>query len=448
MTNIPAQPGPAPAPPVELFEGLAVIDAAGTQHRPGALLVERGRGMPRLLAVGTPAEVASHPAANAARLVQRPDSVLIPGLVNAHTHLDLTHVGPLAHDPDDGFMPWIERVRDAREAEVESIARSVGEGVELSLAGGTVAVGDIAGSVGASLNTTPFHVLAASPLLGISYLEFFGIGRGEPAAMERLHALEAGLAERVLSGVRLGLQPHAPYSVGPAVFRDAVRLATGLDLPVATHLAETPEEIAFVAAARGPQRAFLERLGIWDDSILGWAGRGDTPVGLLAPVLGQAPMLAAHVNAADDADLQILAKTGTRVAYCPRASAYFAAQASFGPHRYREMLDAGIVVALGTDSIVVLPPDADGAVSRISVLDEMRLLHRRDGTDPTLLLEMGTRNGAIALGLDPAWFTFGAERSIAGVVAVKIDPASTDDPLATVLRTDGRPELLLAAASF
>ncbi|MCH7961489.1 MAG: amidohydrolase family protein, partial [Planctomycetes bacterium] len=229
-----------------------MIDATGTRLRPGALLVERGRGMPRLLAVGTPAEVASHPAANAARLVQRPDSVLIPGLVNAHTHLDLTHLGPMDHDPDAGFVTWVDRIRAGRRTDSVEIAASVRLGIERSLAGGTVAVGDIAGAVDRAMTTVPYETLAASALLGVSFAEFFGIGTGESGSLERVERFveahcRVGSAAPPPSdaaprggGVRLGLQPHAPYTVSPHLYQRVVRLAGEAGLPVSTHLAETP----------------------------------------------------------------------------------------------------------------------------------------------------------------------------------------------------------------
>lgn len=460
-------PVPAQAPPLVLVEALAAADAAGPVVSPGSLLLRfdhpRIPHAATLLAAGTPAEVASHPLAAAAHRLRLPRSVLIPGLVNAHTHLDLTHIGPLPHDPTDagpGFVGWIDVIRARRAAAEAAIAESVQRGVRLSLAGGVVAVGDIGGAVppGGRPSLVPWRTLRESPLLGVSFLEFFGIGLSETPRMEMLEGILAeAAAEPGGPGsasddiARLGLQPHAPNTVGLRAYRWAAQRARELNLRLATHLAETIEERRFIGEAAGPQRELLERVGVWDAALLADIGRGRHPVEHLAEVLALHPFAAAHVNDAGDEAIATLARTRTTVVYCPRASTYFGAAARFGPHRYRDMLSAGIPVALGTDSVVNLHPWAeDGAVARLGPLDEMRLLHERDGTNPALLLRMATLAGAEALGLDPERFTFtppapGRPRAVAGVVAVELPvdrPERGEGPLAAMLRTDHHPIIL------
>jgi cytosine/adenosine deaminase-related metal-dependent hydrolase len=226
------------------------------------------------------------------------------------------------------------------------------------------------------------------------------------------------------------------------MYKWVTRFAAALSLPLATHLAETSEEREFIARGSGPQRELLERLGVWHDDVLAHIGRGQHPVEHLAGVLHKRPFLAAHVNDADDRAIETLVRSGTSVAYCPRASAYFGAERHFGPHRYPQMLAAGVNVALGTDSIVNLPASTrdDG----ISILDEMRLLFKRDGTDARVLLKMATINGAAALGLDQGVFMFRSENDLAGLVAVEVD-GDCGDPLGGALSSDSRPRLLLPA---
>lgn len=432
-----------PRPDLYLILADAIADARGPLAAPAALLVESQPFATTVLAVGRPSDVAAHPAAPMAQPLPRPGCVLIPGLVNAHTHLDLTHIGPRPHDPDGGFHPWIDLIRAHRHADDAAIAAAVHQGIALLRAGGVVAVGDIAGAPKATPNLTPFRTLRDSGLLGVSYLEFFGIGRSWPSQPERLApVIQRALDESAPAArVRFGLQPHAPTTVDIRLYQWAVGECRGRGLPLSTHLAETPEEHRFVAAADGPQREFLERLGLWDGSILEHLGRGRTPVAHLAPILAQFPTLVAHVNDADDAAIETLAHTGASVAYCPRASAYFAAHRHFGPHRYRDMLGAGVNVCLGTDSIVNIPPEA---ASRLSTLDEMRFLHQRDAADPAMLLAMATTNGARALGLDPALFLFQPGSLMAGIVAVPA-PGPDPGPLRRLLRSPGHPELLFDA---
>jgi len=159
------------------------------------------------------------------------------------------------------------------------------------------------------------------------------------------------------------------------------------------------------------------------------------------------------VNDADDAAIGMLACTRTTVAYCPRASDYFGATRSFGPHRYREMISAGINVALGTDSLVNLPTAAALAANGgMSILDEMRYLYRRDHTDPVTLLKMGTLNGAQALGLNPWLFRFEGNGAgghyIAGLVAVETVPSTDASPPARLVMESRSPPSLLSHKIF
>lgn len=405
-------------PGVVRVEAAALADATLGVVAPGVLLLRiHPDRVVEVLAVGEPGVLDTPDLPRADRTVRLPDHLLMPGLVNAHTHLDLTHIGPVPHDPREGFVAWVDHIRASRRDAPADISASVHLGIQRSLAGGTVAVGDIAGAPHGRLTDTPARVLAESPLAGVSFLEFFGIGRSAAGTVERLehwatHDLPPLRRTLASTPVRVGLQPHAPNTVDLGVYRWAAALAERYELPLATHLAETPEERAFIAEASGPQRAMLERFGLWDDSAAHHIGRGLHPVAHLARLLRDHRFLCAHVNDATDEAIATLAATRTPVVYCPRASAYFGASDNFGPHRYRDMLAAGVRVCLGTDSIVNLDtPD------RISVLDEMRLLARRDGTDPRMLLAMGTTHGAEALGLNPETVTL-LPGPLAGLLAV------------------------------
>lgn len=392
----------------QLVHAAMVVDGAGRRFRPGAVLLE---GM-RIIAAGTPAHIGR---CDDVSIRNSDQFVLMPALVNAHAHLDLTHVGPVSRS--GSFAQWIATIRSARATDDEAIAASVRRGAELSLAGGVAIVGDIAGMSSAAA----VEAMRGSPLRGVSYFEVFGIGARQQRGIELMRSAVATIAHDA-DGVQLGVSPHAPYSCGLDVYRAAA--ATGL--PVATHLAETLEELQFVESAGGPMRDLLVEFGVWDDSI---AGCGVHPVQLLVEVLRETPVAAAHVNYVDDALIELLATTQVSVVYCPRASSYFGHPwKGISHHRYCEMLDAGINVALGTDSIVCLD-----TAEQISTLDEMRLLYQRDGADPELLVRMATVNGARALRMDESLVTF-REGDVAGVIAVEIDPDSDVDPLVQVMR--------------
>ncbi|MEM7754899.1 MAG: amidohydrolase family protein [Planctomycetota bacterium] len=348
-----------------------------------------------------------------------PGAVLIPGLVNAHAHLDLTHIGPKPHDPAAGFIAWGKTIRDARTGDDAEIAASVCAGVDKSIAGGTVALADIDGSQG---RATPHR----AGLPGTSYIEHFGF---TPAPADLPDLPESA------DTVAVGLSPHAPYSVSIPTFEAAVR--TGL--PLCTHLAESPEEREFILRARGPMRTFLESIGKWNPAAAEHLEQGKPPLTWFEPLLTSAPgrWLLAHVNDCPEGAIDLLRRTGAHVAYCPRASEYFANEHHFGAHRYRDMLDAGVNVCLGTDSIVNLDTP-----NRISVLDEMRRLFARDRTAPDRLFEMATVNGARALRLDPAGFRFTLGAPLAGLVAVPGNAEKAGDP-----QTPPREAVLIGTAA-
>jgi cytosine/adenosine deaminase-related metal-dependent hydrolase len=413
-----------PARPL-LITADALADAQGQiEGEPVGLLLSAARPRRTVLARGGLDGLGPIPPST--QRLDLPGCLLLPGLVNAHTHLDLTVIGPRPVDRAMPFAAWLADIRDRRPTEPEAIAASVALGVRCCRDGGVVAVGDIAGAVRGAPSWPAVHALQDSELLGVSFLEFFAIGAGQA---RRLEQLQAGLAEHSAhtADVALGLQPHAPYSVGPAGYETAADLARTLGLPLMTHAAESPDERELIAHARGPQRELLASLGLWTDDLLSVFGQGLSPVEHLYRAVGHAPLAVVHVNDADETDLALIAQAGWSVVYCPRASDAFAAPARFGPHQYRRMLELGIPVALGTDSIVSLPAGTD----RLSTFDEMRHLFRRDGTDPLVLLAMATTNGARALGMDPSGFTLGVGAQPAGITAVEVLGTSPPAPVST-----------------
>ncbi len=443
----------APAPHLLRIDAAAVADA-DTVYAPGSILVESKLPPARLpngslhgswsiIAVGSPAQVSAHTRNRDAEILPRPDHVLLPGLVNAHTHLDLTLLGPRPFDPETGFLGFVDTVRRERPADPESIRRAVLAGAEASRRSGVVAVGDIGGAPAGRPAAAAYDALRDTQLSGVGYIEFFAIGASEQAALERTAAVLDNLAPPTAS-VRPGLQPHATNTVSPEAYRWAIRKARELGLPIATHLAETPEEHEFIASATGPQRELLERVGAWHPALLREFGLGKSPVTHFADAiqgeLDSHPgtrFLAAHVNDLGP-DLPRLIRLRLSVVYCPRASDYFGAASTFGPHPYARLLEAGVNVALGTDSIINLPPQQPG----LSILDEMRFLHARDATASKTLIAMATVNGASALGLPTQGFRFQPGLRPLGLIAVPTDPTAPD-PVAAAWRHAGDPELIV-----
>lgn len=386
------------------------------------------------LAVGTPQEIGRFDGP----VIDLPGHVALPPLVNAHAHLDLTSVGPLTFDGT--FAAWAGEVRARRPATADAVSVAVREGVRRAVAGGTGLIGDIAGrfgldAVGALRDEAPRHGLR-----GVAYVEAFGIGSATAGGVSFFRSLRERVATDA-GGIRLGASPHAPYSCAD----DTYAAAAASGLPVATHLAETLEEERFVLDCTGPLADLLREVGAWTPELRGW---GVDPVRRVLPLVRGTGAAVVHLNYVTDGALAALADEarGDRppvVVYCPRASAYFRHPAAGrGPHRYREMLAAGIPVALGTDSAIVL-----GGAPTISVLDEMRFLWRRDGTDPALLLAMATVHGAQALGerAGPVTLPTGPARAAPGLIAVDVAAVSETmghSPVGHVLRSEAPCEWL------
>ncbi|MEM6750359.1 MAG: amidohydrolase family protein [Planctomycetota bacterium] len=369
-------------PPVTRFRAAAVIDAAGVRlDSGGAVAVQDGR----VVAAG---DLDNLPAGET---VDLGDVLLTPAHVNAHAHLELTAVGTRPYP--GGFVEWVRLLQTERPQDDDAVYTSVREGCELLRDAGVGYVGDIGG--GRYGQTAVARALRDARTQGVAFAEIMGL-RGEQldAAMARL---ETGFTSDSPADVpHVGLQPHAPYSTCPALYQACVDTGRAWGLPLCTHLAEMIEEARFVSAAEGPFRDFVEELGLWADDLFAHYGQGLSPVQWIQPFLAQAPWLLAHCNYVSDDDIAILARHGASVAYCPIASEYFGhPHDGHPPHRYRDLMAAGVNVCLGTDSLVCQPGDEPHPLGLLPV---MRRLRQRDGVDPATLLAMATTRGHRALG--------------------------------------------------
>ncbi len=323
--------------------------------------------------------------------------LLTPPHINTHTHLSLHAIGPQPHDPTrQTFIDWIMAIgpllQHALDAQSATIARAAAHAATLAQQSAVEAVGDITLRQDA---IETFHAVAATGIHGTCFLELLAASEQTlPVQLQRLEQLKELSSKR--HHMQLGLQPHAPYSTLPALYDAVVVVASQLRLPLSTHLAETLDEATFIATATGPFRDFLQLLGLWSDATVGHYNHNLSPVRWLEPILRRAPSdqpwLLAHCNHVSDDDIATLAQCNASVAYCPIASEYF----GHTRHRYRDMIDAGINVCLGTDSILCQSPNNP---QPYNLLAAMRRLYDRDRTDPALLLRMATTHGRRALQL-------------------------------------------------
>jgi aminodeoxyfutalosine deaminase len=297
---------------------------------------------------------------------------LLPGLVNAHTHLDLTGLrGKCPPTPD--FVDWLRAVvRHRRAMTPEQIQADVRTGLAEAVRFGTTLLGDIAAG-GAS-----WDALAAAPLRAVVYYEILGLPEerfftGLRTAWDWLVAHSRSLT------CRPGWSPHAPYSVSRAWLSAARTQSQSSNLPLAIHLAEAREERLLLDTHSGPFVPFLEELNVWapDQLATGWED-------VLRLSAGAGPLAYVHGNYLP-ADTPL--PSGSSIVFCPRTHAAF----GHPPHPFLDFLQRGIRVALGTDSLAS-NPDLD-------VQAEARFAHERyPQVSGAALLRMATLSGAETLG--------------------------------------------------
>lgn len=344
------------------------------------------------------------------------DVAILPGLVNAHAHLEFSLVEQ-PFQPAFPFTDWIRSLVAYRRREftpASTVQRdALLAGSTEAESTGTTLLGEIA--------TTGWDEAALSPHRPriIAFRELIGL-RSE--AIE----LQIGLAEGWLARrgqterVTYGLSPHAPYSVAPELLHRSVELAKRFDAPVAMHLAETREELEFLADGGGPFVEMLKSFGAWPEDGL---PTGRRPLDILR-VLANAPRaLVVHGNYLADNEIEfIAARPQMSVVYCPRTHEFFEHE----PHPWRRLLAKRANVALGTDG--------RGSNPDLSIWNELVFLRGRfPDVAPSTLLELGTLAGARALGCEHECGSLTPGKR-ADLVSVSLGDRA--DPLEELLTTD------------
>lgn len=340
------------------------------------------------------------------------DAALLPGLVNAHTHLELSWMAGLV-PPAESMPAWIRTLMAVRRAGAPGGApsemRAAREAAATMRATGTVLVGDVSNSL-----TTPV-VIAEALLRGVVFHELIGFNHPDPAgavaaAWQKTAEIFFGESREMISEVFSSVVAHAPYSVSPALFREIASSRRGA--PLSVHVAESAEEIEFLRTGRGPIRGMLEALGVWIDD---WKVPECDPVEYLDRLgyLQRGTLVVHGVHLTDDA-LERLHRAGAVVVTCPRSNLWVGG----GPPRLSHFYSAKVSVAVGTDSLASAPT--------LNLFDELREMRRlapeiAAGT----LLESATRVGADALGFGEKYGTLAVGKR-AALVAVRLPAGVTD----------------------
>jgi len=369
----------------------------------------------RIVAVGTRAETGE--------VIDLGQVALLPGLVNCHAHLEFSYLQRPLGVPGMRLVDWIRLVIAERARVGTDLDISFSRGFSESLRCGVATIGDIFQGflVGGAED-------CAESMLVVRLLEVIGFSGARAAsafaaASDRLDVL----ATRC--NARIGLSPHAPYTVSPALLQMLIGLAQERKLPVAMHLAESAEELELLHSGTGPFQELLDERSMWDAEAI---PRGSRPMDYLR-MLAEAPRsLVIHGNYLDKDEREFLAANTDRMSlvYCPRTHDYF----RHPPYPLAALLEQGVRVALGTDSRASNPD--------LNLFSEMRYVANSvPSIDPQVVLRMGTLAGAEALGRDAkiGSITPGKLSNLVAMPLRNTVQSSADDILSSVFASNAMP---------
>jgi aminodeoxyfutalosine deaminase len=361
-----------------LLRARVVLPVSQPPIREGAVLVSGNR----IAAVGRWRDASVH---RRNKIVDLGEAIIMPGLVNAHCHLDYTNMAG-QFPPPKVFAEWLKLITEAKAGwNYSDFAESWLNGARMLVRTGTTSVADIE----AVPELLP-EAWGGTPLRVFSFLEMIGIkSHRQPSAIVR-DAVERIDALKGFRG-RPGLSPHAPYSTVPELMRLSAQAARRRRWRLTTHLAESAMEFEMFTRGRGEMFDWLQRSGRdMSDCGLGSPVRHLERCGALSERL-----VAAHVNYLGTQDASLLAQRKVHVVHCPRCHFYF----RHDPFPLRRLAKAGVNICLGTDSLASVYQARRQKVE-LSLFEEMRALAKNE---PSLsarqIVRMATLNGARALGM-------------------------------------------------
>lgn len=390
-----------------------VLPVAGEPIRSGGVLV-RGE---RIVAVGTGDELR---ALDPAAAVTEWDGAIVPGLVNAHSHLQYTCMASVGAGRYDGFEDWSRAFQVVYE-QPHDWGASAADGLEIAVSTGTTAIADIVTDLGA------LGVLEAGGVHGIAYWELMSLLEDDWRGSGR--AITAELVRT--SGVtRIGLSPHAPYSLDTPVLSDLTPLSQELGVRRHLHLAESAWEAEYTMHGRGDLAEQWRRWGYDGFHLLRNGGSALRPVAYAETIgaLGDDVHIA-HGIYVDADDRATLRRSGTSVALCPRSNAVIGLDEAPVADYLRE----GNAIAVGTDSLSSTPSlDLLGDVAELYRIARSQGYADRDLHER--LLAAATVGGAVAMGEAESFGTLVAG-SLADFAVLDISAGSSDDVVAAIVES-------------
>ncbi|HBG06726.1 MAG: metal-dependent hydrolase [Geobacteraceae bacterium GWC2_58_44] len=412
---------------MQIYAASYVLPISSAPIAGGAIAVENGQ----ITAVGTVAELR---AASGAAVTDLPGCVIIPGLVNAHTHLELTHFPAWKVRKELDYLPrnyvqWIQQVVKIKRAlHPGELELSLREGVRMSIESGTTAVGDI---------LSDFHLVPLygdSPLTGRLFLE--AIGHDPMHCDLLLQKIEKTVGE-MQGGLLPGTSPHTPHTVSAPLFKGLHELSRRLGIPKAVHLSETAEEAAFMHDTTGAIAELLYPMAHWEQYLPHPMRTTSTSYLDQLGVL-DGSTLAIHAVHVTPADVAILKERGVSVVLCPRSNQRLFVGCA--PHHLLKA--AGIPLALGTDSLA--------SNDSLSLWDEIRYLQETasDAFSAEELLVMATLGGARALGIEKRTGSLEAGKRGDFLVFSGCAPSDGGSPYPSLLEKGRLEQVFIAGESF
>lgn len=367
----------------------------------GAIVVQYGR----IAAIGKDAAVMSKYPGH--RIVRLENAVVMPGLVNVHTHLEL----PLLLDDIrvQNYTDWVLNLLEKKKRLTRrDYTAAVQRNIDSLLRSGTTTVAEIS-----THGISPL-VLRKSRLRAVIFHEIISMAQDRQAfVFPRLRS-----ASRL---IRYGYSPHSPHTVSEIVLRELHRTTARRAIPLCMHVAETTEESRLLQHKKSGLDRLYAAAG-WDVTLAPKARSSFEllrRIGILSPAF-----LAVHAVHVDDQDIAIIRRSGAGIAHCPRSNH----EIGVGTMPLRKFLDARISVGLGTDSLASAPT--------LNLWDEMRYayqVHRRSGVTPQDIFHMATMGGARALGMDQETGSIEPGKK-ADLIAVPLPRRDTGDLYSDLLR--------------
>ncbi len=307
---------------------------------------------------------------------------IMPGLVNAHTHVELSWMWGRVK-PRASFGEWVSDLLALRAAAAHDGTQeltAMTDAVKMLEESGTAAIGDISNTLGS------IEPIAHSQLHAVVFRELLGFSLPNPDAV--VAQARAEIDRRPpFPRIRLALAPHAPYSTSPGLFRTIAQDAATHRTLTSVHLGESREELQFLQEGTGPFRDLLERIGRWNPAWQPPGGAG-SPVAYLDALGVLAPgMLVVHGVQFTDADLATLVRRQAILVTCPRSNVWV----GVGDPPVERFYASGLRIAVGTDSLA--------SASDLNLFNELAALHHLAPNVPAAaLLTSATKTGADALG--------------------------------------------------